>query len=130
MSGSFARSVMRQLQLRDIQKALRFGRLHSTRRTLFTPRAAGTVCGASLALFRVYRVANIKGPKTEFIKFTDKANMRRFKQVEVTFSRSTCSLLNNGGRVLVTRGLCSTNYCDTDVTHLWFDNVYVQFLVS
>lgn len=72
MAGSFARCVVRQLQVGNIQKALRSGGLHTTRRTLFTPRAASTVCGASLAFFRVYQVTKIKGPKTEFIKVTEK----------------------------------------------------------
>lgn len=79
MAGSFARCVVRQLQMWNIQKALRSGSLHTTRRTLFTPRAASTVCGASFAFFWVYRVTNIKGPKTEFIKMTGKENMLRFK---------------------------------------------------
>lgn len=79
MVGSFARCVVRQLQLGDIQEALRPGCLHTTRRTLFTPRAASTVCGASLAFFWVYQVTRIKRPKTqEFIK-----NNRRTKYLEI-----------------------------------------------
>lgn len=80
MAGSFARCVVRQLQVGNIQKALRFGRFHTTRWTLFTPRAASTVSGASLAFFWVYHVTKIKGPKTEFIKFTKKK--RKFEEIE------------------------------------------------
>lgn len=75
MTGSFARCccwVVRQLQVGNIQEALRSGSLHTTRRTLFTPRAASTVCRTSLAFFWVYQVTKIKGPKTEFIKMTGK----------------------------------------------------------
>lgn len=79
MAGSFARCVVWQLQVGNIQKALRSGSLHTTRRTLFTPWAASTVCGASLALFWVYRVTEIKGPKTEVIKNTEKQNKRWVK---------------------------------------------------
>lgn len=79
MAGSFARCVVRQLQVGNIQKPLRSGSLHTTRRTLFTPWAASTVCGASLALFWVYQVTKIKGPKTEFIKITERENMWSFK---------------------------------------------------
>lgn len=76
MAGSFARCVMRQLQLGNIQEGLGSGSLHTTRRTLFTPRAASTVCGASLAFFWVYQVTEMQGPKTkEFIKTTKESSM-------------------------------------------------------
>ena len=69
MAFSFPRGVVRQLQVGNIQEARRSGSLHTTSRTLFTPRAASTVCGASLALFWVYtELPGIKVPKTEFIK--------------------------------------------------------------
>lgn len=53
MAGSFARRVVRQLEMGHIEKALRSAGLRSSRRTLFAARAAGTVCGASLAFFWV-----------------------------------------------------------------------------
>lgn len=82
MAGSFARGVVRQVQLGDIQEALRSGCLHTTRRTLFTPRAASTVCGTSLALFRVYQVTKIKGPKTKFIKHRRRKYVKSLKWEE------------------------------------------------
>lgn len=74
MAGSFARCVVWQLQVGNMQKALRSGSLHTTRRTLFIPWAASTVCGASLAFFWVYQVIKINGPKTEFIIIREKEN--------------------------------------------------------
>lgn len=76
MAGSFARCVVWQLQVGDMQKALRSGSLHTTRGTLFTPWAASAVCGASLALFWVYQVIKINGPKTKFIIIREKENKR------------------------------------------------------
>lgn len=76
MAGSFARCVVRQLQLGNIQEGLGSGGLHTARRTLFTPRAASTVSGASLAFFWVYQVTKMQGPKTkEFIKTTEESSM-------------------------------------------------------
>lgn len=53
VAGSSARGVVRHLEMGHIQKALRSAGLHSSRRTLFAARAAGTVCGASLAFLWV-----------------------------------------------------------------------------
>lgn len=75
MAGSFAHCVVRHLQVWDVQEVLRAGGLHATGGTLFTARAVSTVCGALLAFFWVYQFTTIKGPKTEFINITEKANM-------------------------------------------------------
>lgn len=63
MVGPFACRVVWQLEMGHIQKALRSAGLHSSRRTLFAARAAGTVSGASLAFFWVW-VTKIMGPNT------------------------------------------------------------------
>lgn len=53
MAGPFARRVVGQLQVGHVQKALGSAALHAGRGTLFAARAAGTVCGASLAFLWV-----------------------------------------------------------------------------
>lgn len=53
VAGSFARGVVRQLEVGHIQKALRSAGLRPSRGTLFAARAAGAVCGASLAFLWV-----------------------------------------------------------------------------
>lgn len=53
MAGSSARGVVRQLEMGHVQKALRSAGLRPGRRTLFAARAAGAVCGASLAFLWV-----------------------------------------------------------------------------
>lgn len=53
VAGAFARRVVGQLEVGHVQKALGPAALHAGRRTLLAARAAGAVCGASLAFLWV-----------------------------------------------------------------------------